>query len=381
LIFKITVRENQMILPKHTRKGIALVTIIMMLLIFSILGVSVAGLTTGQYRFALKRNSDIASRQAALAAVAKAQYLLAVNSDWLQAPSFLVVNNHYYPQSDRYCTIDLIPASCSATMCSLVAWGYAKNQAGQPVWKKGVQVTFRRDAPVYAVMSQAPTSSLEMETCSVQGKLATLQMNDIVTFNALAALNPSGKIVLSTPPGSKVYVDESPPPGVIVVEEKEVEPPQAVVIPDLSAAPSYYHSATDVSLARHDFNIIDVQDCGIYLSAGTQNIDQLKGVNVTFHIYGPVRLNIKSSMDLQNCTINPGGYCRNFIIYADSGASSLVYNTAGAFMVTGFSDLVGKYNTIEGSLVGNSIKIGVTTVGVPDSIQKGGPTAVYWQEL
>jgi len=362
------------------RRGIALVTVIVMLLIFSILGVSVAALTTGQYRFAVKRSGHIASRQAALAAVEKAKYLLAHNADWLNAASFLIVNDQRLAGSDRYCSIDLVPGGSTATMCSLVAWGYAKDSSGHRTGTRGVQVTFTRESPGHVVMSQSMVNGLDLDGCSLEGKVASFQMDGEVEFEDIISLNTSGTVVLNVPPASLVQISETPSPGVMVKEESALAPPPAVVMPDLSSAPSASFDH-DVCLALENYYMLDVKNCGLYLSPGTYNIARLNADNVTFHPYGPVRFNIKSTLNLEACVINDTGSCRDFIIYADDGSLSTVYNTGGSFMVTGFTQLAGKYNTIEGSITASSVQMGSSTLRLPASLQQGSPVEALWQEF
>ncbi|MDQ7826922.1 MAG: hypothetical protein RDV48_29255 [Candidatus Eremiobacteraeota bacterium] len=150
---------------RHTAKqrGIALATMLMIILVVIVLAVTVVGITTSQMRYSLKRNSEIVTRQAALSGMQEARYLVNSWYDWntldslnmapLPAGALIL---HEATPAEQYLEYEAPLAGTGAfftvriekisdTECRVASSGYFKDPALHHQWEKDISASFRRD--------------------------------------------------------------------------------------------------------------------------------------------------------------------------------------------------------------------------------------------
>ncbi|MGV8119998.1 MAG: hypothetical protein AB2L14_09590 [Candidatus Xenobiia bacterium LiM19] len=139
---------------KISRKGIALVLVLLTSLIVFMLGVAVAGLSTQEGRSSLQRSRQIITRQTALAGIKYAQSLL--SKDWdnpdIPPPGGKIFDNEYYAENSCYYTVTV--ETRTPTQCIFNSRAYFREalSGSRELWARGIEATFCRSSFHFALL-------------------------------------------------------------------------------------------------------------------------------------------------------------------------------------------------------------------------------------
>jgi hypothetical protein len=148
--------------------GIALLSVMLVIVILTLLAVSIVGFSTMQGRYSLKRGMEITSKQAALAGFSEAESILAKTRDWsdsdtlvtaVPTPSggaeheaFVVtgpgcVYEKRLEGSDCYYSVDLKINMNDPSTADVVTSGYFKGPGNRIEWKRTIAARITRGIP------------------------------------------------------------------------------------------------------------------------------------------------------------------------------------------------------------------------------------------
>lgn len=139
---------------KTSRKGIALVFVLLTSLIVFMLGVAVAGLSTQEGRSSIQRSRQIITRQTALAGIKYAQSLL--SKDWdnpdIPPPGGKIFDNEYYAENGCYYTVTV--ETRTPTQCIFNSRAYFREalSGSRELWARGIEATFCRSSFHFALL-------------------------------------------------------------------------------------------------------------------------------------------------------------------------------------------------------------------------------------
>jgi len=179
---------------KHRRsRGIALAAIFMVIIIAVVLAVTVVGVTTSQIRYSLKRNCEIATRQAAISGVNDAKYLINGLRDWNSLePSKMsplsqmariihepTLTEPYFkyecPLAGTDCCYSVTIQKGTATDCRVTSSGYFRNSSGGHSWEKTIAISMHRDVlkPIMINASPEEKGMLAMIDSDIGGEISS----------------------------------------------------------------------------------------------------------------------------------------------------------------------------------------------------------------
>lgn len=186
-------REGDRTMKRSLFRGIALPTVLILLAIIMLMGISVTGLTTMQSRYSLKRNSEIIAKQAALAGINEALYLLDKNQEWSDVSNWLNSSNtditgcmdHVQVQSSSQellrqseetgCCYKIKFESIDDLSFKVKSTGYFQ-RGNTRLFEKSIAVTFRRVPRNYVILGMESCEELKLENSTFEsGHAATLQ--------------------------------------------------------------------------------------------------------------------------------------------------------------------------------------------------------------
>ncbi|MDQ7823533.1 MAG: hypothetical protein RDV48_12110 [Candidatus Eremiobacteraeota bacterium] len=138
------------------KKGLALASIMLVMLVLSLLAVSVVGLTTNQYRYSLKKQNDTLAMQAALTGLDAAEKALdreltspSEVKNWdLLAPGSSLVPRTRVGEKSLYYKIDIMESSPDT--CSVITTSTLENSGGSIDKQKRLKATFKKNCFLYA---------------------------------------------------------------------------------------------------------------------------------------------------------------------------------------------------------------------------------------
>ncbi|MGV8118429.1 MAG: hypothetical protein AB2L14_01570 [Candidatus Xenobiia bacterium LiM19] len=185
-------------------RGIALATMFMIIIIAVLLAVTVVGIATSQIRYSLKRNSEIATRQAAISGIQEAKYLVNGWDTWdlletarlspfpdaaqivhgpTPAEQYLIYES---PLEGSNCFYTVVIEKGTGTQCRVVSKGYFKNSAGGHCWEKTVTAVLRRDIlhPIMINASAGEEGMLAMIDSDIGGRIASSIPGKYFTWEA-----------------------------------------------------------------------------------------------------------------------------------------------------------------------------------------------------
>ncbi|MDQ7823535.1 MAG: hypothetical protein RDV48_12120 [Candidatus Eremiobacteraeota bacterium] len=138
------------------KKGLALASIMLVMLVLSLLAVSVVGLTTNQYRYSLKKQSDTLTMQAALAGLNAAEKELDREATWplsvrnwdQLAPNSNLVGWTRVGEKNLSYRVDLVDST--ADTCTVISTARLEGPGGSIDKEKKVKATFKKNCFLYA---------------------------------------------------------------------------------------------------------------------------------------------------------------------------------------------------------------------------------------
>lgn len=177
---------------KKKPRGIALATMFMIIIIAVLLAVTVVGIATSQIRYSLKRNSEIATRQAAISGIQEAKYLVNGWDKWdlletarlsplpdtaqivhgpTPAEQYLIYES---PLEGSNCFYTVVIEKGTGTECRVISKGYFKNSEGGHCWEKTITAALRRDIlhPIMMNASAGEEGMLAMIDSDIGGDIA-----------------------------------------------------------------------------------------------------------------------------------------------------------------------------------------------------------------
>jgi Tfp pilus assembly protein PilX len=181
-------------MSKYRRsRGIALAAIFIIIIIAVVLAVTVVGVTTSQIRYSLKRNCEIATRQAAISGVNDAKYLINGWRNWgsidpakMNPLSQAARIIHEPTSAEPYfkyecqlagtdCCYSVTIQKVSVTDCRVISSGYFKNSSGGHSWEKTISISMHRDVlkPIMINASQGDIGMLSMINSDIGGEIAS----------------------------------------------------------------------------------------------------------------------------------------------------------------------------------------------------------------
>ncbi|MDQ7823534.1 MAG: hypothetical protein RDV48_12115 [Candidatus Eremiobacteraeota bacterium] len=138
------------------KKGLALASIMVVMLVLSLLAVSVVGLTTNQYRYSLKKQNETLTMQAALAGLDAAEKALDRDpllpdkvNNWDQlAPNSNLVGWTRVGEKNLSYRVDLVDST--ADTCTVISTARLEGPRGSIDKEKKVKATFKKNCFLYA---------------------------------------------------------------------------------------------------------------------------------------------------------------------------------------------------------------------------------------
>ena len=129
-------------------RGAALVSILVIVIVFILLGISVVGVETSQARYTAWKYNKALTRQAAAAAIRKVEYQLSAQSSWNAGA--IDIGEKKAEGSDCYSCIEI--NELSKRFCTLTAHAYIKDSAGNRKWESRIRVTMKKNCFDFAAL-------------------------------------------------------------------------------------------------------------------------------------------------------------------------------------------------------------------------------------
>jgi len=129
-------------------RGAALVSILVIVIVFILLGISVVGIETSQARYTAWKYNKALTRQAAAAAIRKVEYQLSTQSSWNAGT--IDTGEKKAEGSDCYSCLEI--NEFSKSFCTLTAHAYMKDNAGNRKWESRIRVTMKKNCFDFAAL-------------------------------------------------------------------------------------------------------------------------------------------------------------------------------------------------------------------------------------
>jgi hypothetical protein len=189
-------------------RGIALVTVLLLTTVMMLLGISIAGISTSQFRYSTKRNCEMIAKEAAIAGVCEMQFLLFKNDDWENLSTWFSSSNpdiegaqglvkvdpaareivRLFRETECYCSALL--EDISDTSCTIRSTGYFK-RGNLRLFEKTITMTLERPPKNFTVFAAASCKEFDItDNTKVEGSIATLQGTKGVCYGPPYNCNP-----------------------------------------------------------------------------------------------------------------------------------------------------------------------------------------------
>jgi Tfp pilus assembly protein PilX len=218
---------------QSSRRGVALASVLVVMIVLFLLGVSIAGLQTSQARYSAWKYNASVTRQAAEVGIKKAEYILANKSLWDSAS--LNIGENTIGGSSYY---SLEVNECGPKFCTVTSHAYFKDARGNHCNESKIKVTYRKNYFEYAALGACLGDTNPEPGVTVTGD--SVVDGDVGSFkpaNTVAMEIGNSDIGGIVAPGAAPE-DPSPNPGPSVAPGPAIPGASAVTISALSAKPN-----------------------------------------------------------------------------------------------------------------------------------------------
>jgi len=129
-------------------RGAALVSVLVIAIVFLLLGISIAGVETSQARYATWKYNKALTKQAAAAAIRRVEYQLSTQTNW--NAGCIDVSEKKAEGNNCYCQVEV--NECTKRYCTVTAHAYLKEKNGSRKWDSRIKVTMKKSCFDFAAL-------------------------------------------------------------------------------------------------------------------------------------------------------------------------------------------------------------------------------------
>lgn len=134
------------------RRGVALASVLLVVMMLSVLAVAIVTTTTSQVRFSLQRNKGIVSRETAVAGINEVFCRLdKEGQSWKGVASAINNVEKFMKENNCYYRIEVVENEKG--LLTVISRGYFKNALGNAMWIKAIKVTFKSNLSKFCGLS------------------------------------------------------------------------------------------------------------------------------------------------------------------------------------------------------------------------------------